>query len=173
MENALTIIKFAVAALILVVFISIGFNYMNKGRAINNQASDSIDRMVDSLSDAEYKTYDGLVIDGSTVQDVIRYSFGDSDVEILVSTKDGKDLVYNGGGSTAPYSGTLTGIPNKNAAGNPFGTVAMATTTMGSGGYETSAASDTPGYIYNNSNFRGSLQYDANGQIRRVTFVQE
>lgn len=173
MNGALKIISFMVAALFLAGGIALGVTAMNKGKAGTEQAMQSIDKMTDGLKDSEYKVYVDTKLKGSYVVDAIGLAFKDDAVEVLVSTKDGQNLVYNGGANAVPFAQELTGMPSKDAAGGKFANIAMATTTLGSTGYEPLTTATTPGFIYDGADFYGTAQYDVNGMLRRITFVQQ
>lgn len=94
MENSMDALKLAVAAIIVAVVIGVAFQYVKKGTNLNNQASSTLDSALAGLSNSDKQMYDGTSMTGSDVIDCIN-KFKDTDVYVVVNTRDGVAYIYN------------------------------------------------------------------------------
>lgn len=180
MNNGSEIIKVAVVTVLVMVLIGIGFSLMKKGQNINTKASSQMDEQLEGVEDYNMTQYDKMNIKGSEVIDVINKFFKDKDVEICISTKDGANFVYNSDGkgnvATQVCKDKLTDIPNYTATGTDFASATLtiaSTALLNTNGYIREASLSSAGYINTIASFSGSCQRDANGVVRRITFVQQ
>lgn len=184
MKDATDFIQIAVGVLITVLLVAAVFLVVNQGRDMFNRGSEQLSETTNEITGGKFETYNGTTQTGSSVRRLINETFTNKSVEILVCTNDGSNLVYNSttdtGTEKAITTTVVTGMPNSDAKGMAIvdaggvgtPTIKVATTTKGSSGYNEAAGIDVAGFISTTSTFVCSVQKDVNGDIRRITFVQ-
>lgn len=176
MENVVELLKIFAAILVVIIAIGVTFNILSPAKEGIEQAMDASNQYIEMADDLEYSRYDGTKVSGALVIECIKQYNSNKDIEVCVCTRDGSNLVYNEKTITAPIADTsLVDLPLSNSVGAWTAPV-MATTTrdmVGSFGYIPDTSISTPGCINSNGQFVASLQHDANGYVRRITFVQQ
>lgn len=146
MENSTKIIMLAVAIIIVVVIISFTMNIVNIGKDTFNSSNEQLVDNISQMASSQYDVYNNTSQTGEGVIRMINTTFDDVNVEVLVCTKDGYNMVYNkegqniyglkaasnGNAQTAAYGQTynldtdpsaaeaLSNIAPKDAKGNDF-----------------------------------------------------
>ena len=178
-----------------VLLVTIFFAVLNSGKSTFSSANDELTSAVNNMSTSTYDVYDGTTTSGSGVIECINNSWEDDNVQIVVSTPKPSDrtksvtlmydyeVCFNSG---EKYAGDLTNLPAKAYGGENMNDkeawnskITPAKHTDGSGqitcytaGYYKNEDQGTEGYISENATFSGSVQRDVNGEVRRVTFIQ-
>ena len=187
--------------LICVFIVSVMFAIYKAGSNMTNKGLSQAADLTATANDIDKQKYEGMTITGDQVQQVISDYWEEPTCEIVVCTLDGVNAVYNkestDGTYAVPFQETLTGMPSTDCKGRAFANDLTVTNISGNAiiidaarlvqnptgtthtilatpnGYNTGATMGSGGYISTTSNFLGSIQKDANGTIRRITFVQK
>lgn len=125
-----------------------GFTHIKQAKTTGNIATKEHAKLQAELSDAEYDAYDGTVISGSEVINVVKKFDGES-ISVKVITKK----------STAYYGYSLD-ANNELKTGSTSSPSKMQEIT-------------SPLYVNPSGNFTGSLLKDSNDVITGICFTQE
>lgn len=98
MSNALKIVLGAVGVIVAVILITYIMNLVNTGKDTFNKGTDGLASSLSQLDSSQYAAYDGGVSTGTLIKQLINQTFSDGNIEILVCTADGYNLVYNTNG---------------------------------------------------------------------------
>ncbi len=128
MDSALKLLVLGVGALMTAVLIMGGVTLMSSGQSAMNQGTGMLDTSLSAYSDVDKTQYEGASVSGSQVVELIKtYWVKDNTCAILVSTKDGANVLYDYSGYTALLVGSkadeLTNWPTATAgtSGTSFG----------------------------------------------------
>lgn len=129
MDNALKLLVLGVGALMTAVLIMSGVALMSSGQSAMNQGTGMLDTSMAAYSDVDKTQYEGASVSGSQVVELIKsYWQQGNTCAILVSTKDGANVLYDYSGYTALLVGRgdgdeLTNWPTSTAGtkGTSFG----------------------------------------------------
>lgn len=198
--DATKIVMIAVSVLVLAVIVGAIVTVMKQGQNAFKSGESTLTDQLSDLNTSKYDVYDGLPMDGSSVVDLINNTFDDPEIECVVCTKDGSNLVYNctlvpdENGNVSGYvisngvdgtAGTdddekLSNVPTYDAlhkafaeAGGDANPLTPATDLMVVTGYDVTTSVSKPGYISTTANFDVTVQKNVNGTVRRITFVQQ
>lgn len=174
--------------LVVVVVVAIVMRVVNSGKSTFASANDELTNAMGQMSSSVYDVYDGTSFSGSSVIDAINNSWEDTNVQVVVSTANPVDrtqavnLIYDKtlcvetGGEI--YAGELTNLPAADyATETTWDSIDVAHSsgddaTCYEAGYYVNPDQGIPGYISDSSTFKGSVQKDVNGVVRRITFIQ-
>lgn len=106
MDKITEIIILAISVAIVAVAITYVFNLQSTGKDALNQGNEQIVEGIAAMTSGQWDMYDGSTQSGETVIRVINSTFSDVNIEVLVCTKDGANLVYN-------LSPTIYGVTSK------------------------------------------------------------
>lgn len=161
------IIIVAVALIVLAVLVASVFSKVKTGKQLDSSATENLAEVVADYDDPKKQVYDGLVVTGAEVKDVVREYLKSGDCNVKVVTKanagsesDGDRLVDEG--SKGTVYGKLTGTWEPVVAGVTPG--------------------PTPGDTFNptgtnkineSGTFKGYIRRDSNDEIVLIAFVQQ
>lgn len=189
------IILLAVALIICAGIVAAVMVVYNMGQNALKSGQQTLTDQLAELSASKYDTYDGMSLDGNSVVQLINSTFDDTEIEAVVCTKDGNNLVYNttlfdttgyiissGADGTAGTDDdeALSNKPTYDALHKTFAEdggnaspLRPATGLMIATGYDITVPVNTPGYIASAATFNVSVQKNTNGIVRRITFIQQ
>lgn len=147
-KGIVTWILIAMAVLVTIGGVGYGMSHVKQAKTTGNIATKEHAKLQGELSDAEYDAYDGTVISGSEVINVVK-KFEDESVSVKVITKK----------STAYYGYSLD-ANNELKTGSTSSPSKMQDIT-------------SPLYVNPSGNFTGSLLKDSNDVITGICFTQE
>lgn len=199
MENVLKFVLLAVGLIIVGILIANVVSIYTTGKSILDLGKNLLSNSTATFTDVDKTQYEDSTVNGSQVVDLIKQYWVDGNtVAILVCTKDGACVMYDYSGGTS-NSGTLpnlAGFPTNDACSSGLaadivnkvtvinntgvtkqgtnGPDASNSTFDANTGYSATANTGTKGYINRTTGvFQGKVQYDNNGNIRCLTFVQK
>lgn len=195
-ENGSEGIKVASVLLILLGVISAVFLLYTISMRWITKGTSQIGTTMSGLDDTNKSIYDNMTISGKEVISVINTYYNDQDMQIMVCTKDGTNIIY----TTAPQrlqhtdptdtNDPWTGYPTADCRGNFFlppetgGSASnMAVIKLCSAdantkklitqaGYNSTVDPSVPGYILESGKFMGSIQKNSNGTVKQITFLE-
>lgn len=191
--DATKLVLIAVGVIAVVIIVAAIFAIVNTGKETFNSNNDQLVDQLAGASTGKYDILDGAKQSGDGVIRVIDQTFAEREIEVLVCEKDGTNFVYNkrnlgatGNAYAVPLEELKSGVPTTDACGNQFivstasdGKITTKVIIQGApavlmcnNGYDSTAPVSTPGYIATTSSYTGSVQKDVNGNVRRITFIQ-
>ncbi len=152
MNNVLKFLLLAAGCIIVVVLISLGFNLANKGKADVDTNVEKYNTLSSKYQDIEITMYDGMMVLGSEVKQLIRDYSNDEYLSILVETNMGnKSVAY-------VNSSSLVGA----TSGDPKDHHDIATMKK-----------EDKDYINDRGEFIGKVYYDDNDLVACLEFKQQ
>ncbi|WP_105617915.1 hypothetical protein [Vallitalea okinawensis] len=147
MENAIKALIIGSSVIITLVIITFGFLILRQGQDLVKHSSNEISEMSNDLLESKFTIYDGSIISGSTVVNVVR-DFKDEYIGVYIDTNKsaGKWYIYDASGDS------LTNI----------------TWDMNDLIDETD-----DDYVNPSGNFLGNIKRDSNGVIIGIEFTQQ
>lgn len=169
-STATDFIKTAVTILIVVMLVAIIISIVNRGRAATNEGVETLDAVMGDIGFSQYEIYADTKQGGKDAIRLINSIMKDDTMAVLVSTLDGKNYYYSASPFNEALDGQLTGKPTLNSTESIETAPAV---LIANDSFNVNAPLDTPGYISAKSKFYCTAQHDINGNLRRITFVQQ
>lgn len=95
MSRVIKIVEFAVVVILFVILVNQAMTYYGIGKDANKKGSEGLASALEQLDSSTFDTYDGMTVNGNIVRQLINQTFSNANVEVLVCTSDGNNLVYN------------------------------------------------------------------------------
>lgn len=191
MSSVQKFLMFVAGLILTVFFIMAAYNVYHKSNDTYKEGTKQLTRTEKEFTDADKSIYNDITESGSGVIRTIDKYWEDDTTEVVVCTLDGKNLIYskraydmavgNTASGTYQVPNIVSGLPSADCTGVPFASedgsataeLKIAVSTAYSGGYDKALSAASAGYIAEQGTFKGSVQRDQNGLVRRITFIQQ
>lgn len=162
-SEAVKLLIFAAAVIIVCVIVVIGFKTTNEGKSISNAGTSQLNAATSEYQDIAKSIYDGSTILGSELTSMIKKSIERNDyISIVVKTLN--DTANDTAGTSYNYNHIYD---------SSKGTHSISNTGSPAPAKEITKDKDKPSYINPSAQFLGTVYKDVNNNVICLEFVQQ